>query len=251
MVDALQGNWHCIAPDWRGFGLSDNSGTDTYWFADYVADLDALLEHYAPQEKVHLVGHSMGANVVMLYAGVRPERVASVANLEGFGLPQAEPAQAPLRMRKWLDELREAPQLRSYDTLEQVQQRLQKNNPRLSDARAAFLAQHWARQNAGGQWEILGDPVHKRNGPLLYQADQVLATWQNISAPVLWLEGAQTDILKWFGPPDVARAEISRRMAAIACVQQHIVADAGHMLHHDQPLQLAALLENFLQEIAQ
>jgi pimeloyl-ACP methyl ester carboxylesterase len=26
VVDALQGDWHVIAPDWRGFGLSQRSG---------------------------------------------------------------------------------------------------------------------------------------------------------------------------------------------------------------------------------
>jgi len=31
-VDALQGKWHVIAPDWRGYGLTDWSGADSYWF---------------------------------------------------------------------------------------------------------------------------------------------------------------------------------------------------------------------------
>ena len=35
------------APDWRGFGLTETPGTDTYWFPDYVADLDALLDHFS------------------------------------------------------------------------------------------------------------------------------------------------------------------------------------------------------------
>ena len=47
VVDALAGDWHVIAPDWRGFGHSDRSGADTYWFPDYVADLDALLDSAA------------------------------------------------------------------------------------------------------------------------------------------------------------------------------------------------------------
>ena len=45
VVDCLKGDWHVIAPDWRGFGLSERNGTDTYWFPDYVADLDAILRH--------------------------------------------------------------------------------------------------------------------------------------------------------------------------------------------------------------
>ena len=46
-VDELQREWCVIAPDWRGFGLSEwtNQG---YWFPDYIADLDAILERYSP-----------------------------------------------------------------------------------------------------------------------------------------------------------------------------------------------------------
>lgn len=49
VVDYLKGDWHVIAPDWRGFGLTERNGTDTYWFPDYVADLDAILRHYQPE----------------------------------------------------------------------------------------------------------------------------------------------------------------------------------------------------------
>ncbi|WP_338844695.1 alpha/beta hydrolase [Massilia sp. W12] len=246
MIDALQQEWHCIAPDWRGFGLTENSASDTYWFADYLADLDAIFDHYQPAEAVRLVGHSMGGNVAMLYAGVKPERVAALANLEGFGLPATDPAQAPRRMRHWLDEIKLDLSMRPYDDLQQVQKRLQKNNPRLSDARAAFLAQHWARQGRDGKWQILGDVAHKRNGPLLYQVEQIMAAWRQISAPVLWIEGAQTDVSKWFGPEPAFRTEIERRIGHLQQVQRHVLPDAGHMLHHDQPELLAQLLEDFM-----
>jgi pimeloyl-ACP methyl ester carboxylesterase len=55
---------------------------------------------------VDLVGHSMGGNVVMLYAGVRPERIRRLVNLEGFGMPATRPAQAPGRYAKWMDEVK-------------------------------------------------------------------------------------------------------------------------------------------------
>ena len=44
-----------------------------------------------PTQPVDLLGHSMGGNVVMSYAGVRPERVRRLINLEGFGLPDSRP----------------------------------------------------------------------------------------------------------------------------------------------------------------
>jgi pimeloyl-ACP methyl ester carboxylesterase len=133
VVDCLQQDWHVIAPDWRGFGLTARSPSDTYWYPDYLADLDALLRHYAPDETVNLLGHSMGANIVMIYAGVRPQRISRLINLEGFGLPGSKPEQAPGRFANWLDQLREPADMRAYAEQAGVVARLQKTNPRLND----------------------------------------------------------------------------------------------------------------------
>lgn len=246
VVDCLERDWHVIAPDWRGFGLSERTHSDTYWFPDYVADLEAILDHYAPGEAVNLVGHSMGGNVVGLYAGIRPGRVRRMVNLEGFGLPSATPEQAPGRYAEWLDQLREPPSLKTYPTREAVAARLQKTNPRLSDERARFLSQHWSAQNEEGQWEILGDPQHKKMSPLLYHVDEVLACWRAIAAPVMCVEAEDTKMWLWMGPRDQARIEIDRRISHIPNVTTHMVPEAGHMLHHDQPEMLARMIEDFL-----
>src|SRR5688500_14643564 len=70
MVDALRADWQVYAPDWRGYGLTEWEKADSYWFPDYIADLDVLLEHLLPGQAVNLVGHSLGGNVATLYAGV-------------------------------------------------------------------------------------------------------------------------------------------------------------------------------------
>lgn len=246
VVDCLQRDWHVIAPDWRGFGLTESPAADAYWFPDYLGDLDAILQHYSPNEAVDLLGHSMGGNVVMLYAGVRPARVKKLINLEGFGLPSTQPEQAPNRYAKWLDELREQPSMRSYATQAKVAARLQKNNPRLTDERAEFLSGHWAARNSQGAWEILGDPAHKISSPLLYHVEEVLACWKLIAAPVLWAEANDTDAWRWMGPKEKARIEIDRRIQFIPQATTAMVNDAGHMLHHDQPEALAKLIEEFL-----
>ncbi len=246
VVDGLQGDWHVIAPDWRGFGLSERTHADTYWFPDYVGDLDAIIEHCAPGRAVHLLGHSMGGNVAAIYAGVRPERVARLINLEGFGLRATTPAQAPGRYARWLDDLRQPAVLRSYPTLRAVAARLQKNNPRLSDERAAFLAQHWAARNQDGQWDILGDPVHKNTSPLQYHVAETMAIWSAIKAPVLWVEGDDTNMWQWMGPKVEARLELDRRLGFLADVTTKMMLDAGHMVHHDQPVALAQMIEAFL-----
>lgn len=246
VVDCLQRDWHVIAPDWRGFGLTANSGADCYWFADYLGDLDALLEHYAPGAPVALLGHSMGGNVACIYAGVRPARIDRLINLEGFGLPATRPGQAPGRYAKWLDELRNPPVMRTYASRAEVAARLQKTNQRLTDERAAFLAGHWAAENEHGQWRILGDPAHRLSNPVLYRVEEALACWQAITAPVLWVEAEDTEAWRWMGPKEEARVEIDRRIRQIPNVTTLHIAGAGHMLHHDQPHALAAAIEDFL-----
>jgi pimeloyl-ACP methyl ester carboxylesterase len=245
-VDCLQRDWHVIAPDWRGFGLTARSGADSYWFPDYLGDLDAILHHYSPTQPVDLVGHSMGGNVACLYAGVRAARIRKLVNLEGFGMPVTKPEQAPGRYAKWLGELREPPTLRTYATRAEVAARLRKTNPRLTDERAGFLASHWAAPNVRGEWEILGDPAHKMSNPILYRIEEVLACWKAITAPVLWVEGSDTKVWQWMGPKETARIEVDRRIGCIADVRTATIDDAGHMLHHDQPQALAMLIEQFL-----
>lgn len=246
LVDAIQRDLHVIAPDWRGFGQSEVAAGG-YWFPDYLADLDALLGHYSPDEPVDLLGHSLGANVAGIYAGVRAGRVRRLILLEGFGMPAATPDQAPRRYAQWLEELRDPPTLRPYATRQDVARRLQRNNPRLSDARADFLSEHWATQDAHGQWTLQADARHRLSNPVLYRLEEVMACWQTVRAPVLWVDAADSELMPRFGDTQAARDEIERRKAHLANVRSLTVADAGHMLHHDQPERIAQAIDAFLE----
>lgn len=251
MVDALQAERWIIAPDWRGFGLTREPGPapDSYWFADYLADLDLLLDHFAKDQQVDLVGHSMGGNVAMMYGGVRPERIRRLTNLEGFGLPATKPAQAPGRYAKWIDEIKSLHAgdmaLKAYDSPEGVARRLMKTNPRLAADKAAWLACHWAAQNAQGQWEIQGDPAHKVISAHLYQVEEALEVYRRISAPVLSVTASDDSLSQWW-KGTFTLAQYQERLQAVPHLQSAVIADAGHMLHHDQPDALARLIEKFL-----
>jgi pimeloyl-ACP methyl ester carboxylesterase len=243
MVDALRGEWDVYAPDWRGYGLTDWGRSDCYWFPDYIADLDCLLDWIEPRSPANLVGHSLGGNVAALYAGVRPQRVAKLVNLEGFGLATTRPEQAPKRYARWLEELHEPPRLRSYADFARLAERLRKSNPRLSAERADFLARHWGREAADGTVVLRGDPAHKIVNPTLWRYEEVRACWQQVSASVLWIDADASDTLKRLAIDDHGHAE---RRAAFPTLEYVTVRDAGHMLHHDQPEQVAQLIENFL-----
>ena len=256
MVDALpealvQGR-PIIAPDWRGFGLTKPpQPTDHYAFADYLADLDQLLDHYAGERPVDLVGHSMGGNIAMMYAGARPARIRRLVNLEGFGMPVAKPASAVRRYAEWMDELRTLERgelaLKSYDSLDGVAQRLMKTNPRLSQDKANWLAQHWAAQDASGRWAILGDAAHKVRNAQIYRVDEAQALYAAITAPTLTVVAAGDSLAQWW-KGRYSMEEFHERLKSVPDCRTAVIEDAGHMLHHDQPEALAALIADFLRD---
>ncbi|MFO1216850.1 MAG: alpha/beta hydrolase [Burkholderiaceae bacterium] len=245
VVDAMHGGRAIAAIDWRGFGRTQAPPVDSYWFHDYLGDLDALLDALSPQAPVDLLGHSMGGNIAMSYAGVRPARVRRLVNVEGFGMPETQPEQAPKRLRQWLDELKAPRSLRSYATLGEVAARLQKNNPRLQSDRAAWLAAHWAECRRDGRWHLLGDPAHKRVNPVLYRRDEAVEGWKLIEAPTLWVEGDETDPDRWWGHR-YPRSDFEARIAVVPTLERTRLAACGHMVHFDRPEALAARLHEFL-----
>ena len=256
MIDALSDAFIAgrtvIAPDWRGFGLTNSAvagAADNFWLPDYLADLDFLLDHYVQDKKIDLVGHSMGGNIAMIYSGVRPERIQRLVNLEGFGLATTQPAQAPGRYAKWIDQLKSVHRgeldLKTYDTVSGVASRLMKTNPRLSQDKADWLAGHWAQQNADGQWQILGEPGHKVVNANIYQVNETLEIYKRITAPVLAVEASEDSLDKW-NQGRYTLADYHERLKLIANASVARIEDAGHMLHHDQPEQLATLIEAFL-----
>ena len=245
LVDALQRDWCVIAPDWRGYGLTEKPRADSYWFPDYLADLDAILRHYSPDAPVNLIGHSLGGNVACLYAGARPEQISKLVNLEGFGMSRTAPEDAPKRYRKFMEQIAEPPTLKSYATFDELAARLQKTNPRLTDERAAFLAQHWGHEVEapdGRRVELLADPAHKIVNATLYRVDEAFACWEAITAPVLCVTANQSEMLtRW-----IKEADYRERLTHFKHLTEASIDQAGHMLQHDQPEELARLIEEFL-----
>ncbi|MGB7301214.1 MAG: alpha/beta hydrolase [Burkholderiaceae bacterium] len=243
VVDELPSDWTIIAPDWRGFGRTGNTGADTYWFMDYLADLDALADVISPNQALNLVGHSMGGNLVTVYAGVRPDRVHRLVNLEGMGMAQTQPADAPARISQWLDEIKTPRRLADYDTAQAVAKRLMTNNPRLTADKAAFMASHWAQQSEAGRYVLRADPQHKGINPYLYRVDETVACWSEITAPMLLVVCEHSNERHAF----TRTPEYAARLANIGNLTRARVDGAGHMMHHDQPAAVARLIREFIQ----
>ena len=236
VVDALNTDWHIVAPDWRGFGRSTVEST-SYWFPDYLADLHELLAIYSPEQPARIVGHSMGANIAGLYAGTMPERVRALVNIEGFGLADSDPAAAPMRYRQWIEAAQSVPAFTRYADFQALAGRIARRNPRMSAAQAEFVAREWGAEREDGQVELRADPRHKLPNPVLYRRAEAVACWKAIEADVLLVTGGASDLASRFG-----------RIAGASCPgeQTVVIDDAGHMLHFEAPKELATVIEAFL-----
>lgn len=241
LVDELPDTWSCAALDWRGFGGSDWS-PGGYWFPDYYADLEALLEQLSPGAPVQIVGHSMGGRIALTYAGIRPERVARVVSLEGVGMPRRAPDEAPGRFAQWLGQLRVPPEHGGYRDYAALAQRLQSKHPRLSLERARFLAESRAEPAPGGGLRLRMDPAHHRVNPVLNRNEEDAACWRRITAPALLVLGGESDLEQRLGP-EVGPGPIA---ASVRDLRVATVPEAGHMLHFEQPRAVAALVREFL-----
>ncbi len=241
MVDHFARDWPLAAADWRGFGHSEWP-EEGYWFPDYYADLDALLEQLSPHAPVSLVGHSMGGNIAALYAGLRPERVRCLANLEGFGLPRTSLDQALAQTRKWLVQVKDVPPLKDYESFEILASVIAARYPRFSAAQADFIARAWASESADGRVRLLGDSRHRWVSAMRYRRDEAEVIWRASIAPHLLILAGESEYLPSLGADGTDEAFRS----TFPQLQIAHVAEASHMLHIEKAATVAALVEQFL-----
>ena len=244
VVDSLEADVRIVAPDWRGFGRSSHAGP-AYWFPDYLADLDALIDEFASDAPVVLVGHSMGANVAGLYAGTMPERVAGFVNVEGFGLSESDPGSTPAHYRRWIERGRSPRPFSTFESFDALAERITHRSPRIAEAKARFVAHEWAAKGDDGIVRLLADPAHKLPNAVLYRRLEAEACWAAVQAPVLLVSGADTEFRAALGhwlDPDPARRPFPG-------AGSEVIEDSGHMVHFEAPERLAILIEAFLADL--
>lgn len=243
VVDLFADDWRVVAPDWRGFGHSAWA-PQGYWYQDYVADLDAVLESVSPDSPVRLIGHSLGGNISNVYAGVRPDRVARVCSLDGFGLRTGKAEDAPDHLDKFLAAWRQpTPTPRPYPDVAAMADRLMAANKQLDRPRALFLADHQHRKLDDGSLVWSFDPAHSRPFATLHRLDEWGACWRRIECPALWISSDRVF------PPSMQKDTeytFEWRLEQVRDVEFHRLEGTGHNVHHDAPEKVAELLESFM-----
>lgn len=238
VVDALDTGSCVVAPDFRGFGGS-RANVASYWFPDYLADLDALLSIYSPNRPIVLIGHSMGANVAGLFAGTMPERVRAFVNVEGFGLADSDPDLAPDRYREWIEAGRRPAAFSEYPSYAALADRIASRNPAMDRPHAEFVARAWAVEEEG-RIRLRADPRHRLPNPVLYRRAESEACWRRVSAPVLLVSGGDSPFAKGADP------RLDPSPLPFPDVESVTIPGVGHMLHFEAPAALARHIETFL-----
>jgi pimeloyl-ACP methyl ester carboxylesterase len=242
-VDELTGRspstlW-IIAPDCRGHGDSDWVGAGGYYhFPDYVYDLDCVVTALG-LSRFNLIGHSMGGTISFLYAGTFPERLAKLVLIEGVGPPGMDFIDAPPRMAGWIGDLHERGRnhFREYTSVAAGAGQLQQTNPRLKQEFAFELARAGMKQNGAGKWVWKFDPLHRTAPPQPFYTAQALEFFRCIACPTLIVNGAESR--------QTRRSDKQQRYEAIANCRLATISHAGHMIHQDNPEELAKVVAAF------
>lgn len=242
VVEALLPDWRIIAPDLRGHGDSEWAADGAYGMEDYLFD-HAMLFDALNIERAAVVGHSLGGNIALRHAAVRPDRVARLVAIEGLGPSPdayAKGAAGPIadRLATWITARSRAlgRQRRVYATLDAAVARLQRVHPHVPPDLARHLATHGAEPVEGG-YCFKSDPAMDAAPPHDIAWSEREALWAAVRCDTLLIYGRDS----WASDPVT-----DGRAAHFAHGRVEMMDHAGHWPHHDRPAEFIALIRGFL-----
>ncbi len=243
MADYLTEHYCLVAPDWRGFGNTDHAAG--YWFPDYYADLEKILDHYSPTKPAKLVGHSMGGNIALMYAGIHPHRVSKVLSLEALGMQPTQSNETPEKYRRWMREITSGEPSKVYPNFDALCYSVHKGNPSLEPDIIVELANLWGEPHGEeGAYRLRHDHAHRYANPVRYNFDDVIEVWKEITADVGLVMATESSFYKRFN--QFGRMHEAMTLLNIAKTAYFEIPDCGHMLHIEQPEATAnSILEFF------
>jgi pimeloyl-ACP methyl ester carboxylesterase len=229
IAEAFLGDFRVIAPDLRGHGDSSWAFGSMYSIAEFILDLSTLIDIIG-KHPVYIIGHSLGAAIVLQYAGIYPEKVKKMVAIEGVAVPPKLAAPKPSydRLRDWIEAVRDC-EKRSphrYPGLKAASERMHKENPYLSEAMARHLTLFGSNWNPDGTLTWKFDNFFRAISPYSFRMEEASEIWSNIHCPVLLFRGNNS----WTEDP--AKEGWVEKIPDHRLIR---VPDAGHWVHHDQP----------------
>ena len=226
-------DYHVVAIDWPGHGLSSHRGPDAhYHFLDWVYELIALFRAQQWQA-IDIVAHSMGAMVASAFAAAFPEHIRSLTLIDAIGILTSDTAETTVQLRKGLLSrlTRHVKPKSTHTTIESaVAARVSVSD--LKTEHAALIVKRGIEQTEKGFiWR--SDSRLRATSPYRFTLAQAKQLVADVTPPVQLIYGDKgmemvTTGLACFGP-------------LYQNLQQHKLL-GGHHVHMEQPEQTAKLI---------
>lgn len=232
MSSYLEKNYYLIALDLPGHGYSDHFPDHAhYHFIDGIYIVLDILDSLNYQ-KVHLLGHSMGACLASLIAGVIPSRISSLHLIEGLG-PFSQPEETARE------------QLHTYVNRRIRHQKPQKIYKNLEEASLARAKRGYVSKAIAEK--LCERNLKKHHDGLIWRHDQRLLT----PSALQMTEGQILSCLKAITAPTTLLLAsngyqftselLQKRVESVQGLKIHTL-EGGHHIHMEKPEESARLL---------
>ena len=239
----LSAHYRVIAHDLRGHGQSDWVSDGDYGVMDHVFDVASLVDHLG-LERFTLIGHSLGGNITLRYAGLFPDQIEKLVALEGLGpspkmLAERKAQPVTERLINWIEQRRQVSgrEARVMENIEVAKARMKAAFTHLPDDLIHHLTETGVKTNADGTVSWAYDPAGMGRSPSDIAHADFVHLWTCITCPTWLVYGADS----WASnPAEDGRAEPFQNATV------SLIAKAGHWLHHDQFDDFMGQLDAFL-----
>ncbi len=231
----LSNYFNIIAIDLPGHGMSSHIPTGChYHFIDGIFKIFSIIDALGHQ-CINLLGHSMGACLASLIAGVAPSRVDKLFLIEGLGPFSAPDHTCQEQLARYLNHHHSSAQttVRPYKTIEEAAKARAKRG-HISVELAKILCERSLIMKEGNYYWC-----HDRRlltpTPLYLTEDQILSCLGNIasSTTLIWAdEGFDYD-----------QTIMTNRLSTVPNLQQYKLA-GGHHIHMEKPKAIAEVILN-------
>jgi pimeloyl-ACP methyl ester carboxylesterase len=219
-----------VAVDLPGHGHSDWRDDRRYWPADNANDLATAMRALAPSVDL-VVGMSLGGLTSIALAARHPELVPLLMLVDvtpGVDREKAAPIAAFVA----------GPE--RFSSFDEILERTIEFNPTRTESSLRRGILHNAREQDDGSWTWRYDRWRLGEGEDIPDFGPLWDDVSKLTMPVMLVRGADSGVV---GDEDVA--EFRRHQPGLLV---EVVEGSGHSVQGDRPLELAHLIERFLEE---
>ena len=238
IASSFSKHFHFIAVDLPGHGCSSHIAAGChYHFIDGIGIVREILDALG-HGSAHLLGHSMGACLASLVAGVLPKRCDSLFLIEGLG-PLSAPSECcaqQLQAFYHYDRSNVNIPNRAYDSLQQASKARAKRG-HVSLEIASILTQRGVKF-IDGKYYWQHDKRLIQPSPLRLDETMTINCLQNINA--------RTALIIASDGFDFGSSLFEKRVSSVKKIQT-FKEQGGHHLHMENPQRMYAIAKQFYQ----